>query len=570
MDLIFLIKSIMNKKLFSWKALAGLALLVAMGLTSCKQGTEVDPTDPYNTTKPVQPGVVTGSADLTLQLAVPSDFASLWTSSVKDDVKKALAKKDEIKVVVKSSNMKLAENATQATNTITLPDFFDGKSDKIVNLVFDGSFAETKSGLFINSSALAGDVVNVTLPGNNEDAAYNLTYAAGTSAVVLDASADAYIAKLAVTGPAGKKSLTVGNGINVARIPESSGDVQVNGGYIAAVENDNATAVVNAGNNGTNANSGVDNTINGQKIYGVWASNDVTVNALGYKKGLDEVIIAKGVTAEIDGWGWTNSSHNDAAYVSSVVGLGDNSDLTKPANLSVLNLGNFWSLDNTQSVSNVVVRSNWGAMGVGSDIFENVVFDCFANLYNNSMDNVTFNGGVTAYFWSKEGQWSFDKVNFTAASWLNANYNLTQAILDANDEQAYVQTYWYYDLDKNDGTWIEVDNLSDVPKANKELDKNGATITSYQVAADGNLLNNTRNAHYWYAYVDMLEEDIPAEDFNLVINFTDCKVDGKAMTAKSLATILAVDPIVKVRIGEILYQWKQKADTSWVLISTKG
>ena len=26
----------MNKKLFSWKALAGLALLVAMGMTSCK------------------------------------------------------------------------------------------------------------------------------------------------------------------------------------------------------------------------------------------------------------------------------------------------------------------------------------------------------------------------------------------------------------------------------------------------------------------------------------------------------------------------------------------------------
>ena len=45
----------MNKKLFSWKALAGLALLVAMGLTSCKQATEVDPNDPYNTQKPTQP-----------------------------------------------------------------------------------------------------------------------------------------------------------------------------------------------------------------------------------------------------------------------------------------------------------------------------------------------------------------------------------------------------------------------------------------------------------------------------------------------------------------------------------
>ena len=30
----------MNKKLFSWKALAGLALLVAMGMTSCKNNSE--------------------------------------------------------------------------------------------------------------------------------------------------------------------------------------------------------------------------------------------------------------------------------------------------------------------------------------------------------------------------------------------------------------------------------------------------------------------------------------------------------------------------------------------------
>ena len=44
----------MNKKLFSWKALAGLALLVAMGMTSCKNTTEVDPNDPYATKTPTQ------------------------------------------------------------------------------------------------------------------------------------------------------------------------------------------------------------------------------------------------------------------------------------------------------------------------------------------------------------------------------------------------------------------------------------------------------------------------------------------------------------------------------------
>jgi maltose-binding protein MalE len=173
----------MNKKLFSWKALAGLALLVAMGMTSCKNTTEVDPNDPYNTKTPTQPCVISGTADLTVKIAVPSDFANLWKNSVKDDVKKAIAKKDEITVVVSTSGMKLAEKASAATNTLTLPDFFNGATDKVVNLVLDGAFAETKSGLIINTASLAGDVINVTLPGNAEDGAYDLTTKAATTSM---------------------------------------------------------------------------------------------------------------------------------------------------------------------------------------------------------------------------------------------------------------------------------------------------------------------------------------------------------------------------------------------------
>lgn len=37
---------------------AGLALLVAMGMTSCKNTTEVDPNDPYNVNMPAQPGIL--------------------------------------------------------------------------------------------------------------------------------------------------------------------------------------------------------------------------------------------------------------------------------------------------------------------------------------------------------------------------------------------------------------------------------------------------------------------------------------------------------------------------------
>ena len=78
----------MNKKLFSWKALAGLALLVAMGMTSCKNTTEVDPNDPYNTTKPVKPGTSTaGDADLTFTLTNASggDLTSLWNAWKKNN-----------------------------------------------------------------------------------------------------------------------------------------------------------------------------------------------------------------------------------------------------------------------------------------------------------------------------------------------------------------------------------------------------------------------------------------------------------------------------------------------------
>ena len=75
----------MNKKLFSWKALAGLALLVAMGMTSCKNTTEVDPNDPYNTSKPVQPGVVTGTADVTIRVVKPSDFDAQFASWIKGE-----------------------------------------------------------------------------------------------------------------------------------------------------------------------------------------------------------------------------------------------------------------------------------------------------------------------------------------------------------------------------------------------------------------------------------------------------------------------------------------------------
>ena len=572
----------MNKKLFSWKALAGLALLVAMGMTSCKNTTEVDPNDPYNTTKPAKPSASTaGNADLTFTLAVPSDFASLWKNSVKAEVKEALAKKDEITIEVKTSGMKLAKDASVATNTLTLPDFFGGKADKIVNLVFNGAFAEVKSGLFINSTALAKDVVNITLPGNPEDKAYALTTTAGTSIPAISASSDAYISKLAVSGDAGKKGLSIGEGVNVARITESSDDYNLAGGVVAAVENDVATVdatfgvpVIYAGADG-DGKDGVDIAQNGQKIYGVYAVNNTQVRAYGFTNDLDEIVIAKGKTVDLYGYGFWAWNHNDAPYVDEIIGLGDNSDLSKPANLSTVNVANFGQFRNTSLVKNVVVT---GGVNVASDIFEGVTFDCFADLNCESVSDVTFNAWTTPEFYAKDAEFTFENVNFTSTARVVSGLNLIEAITDADDDQAYVIHYMYYDLDANDGTWKDAgEELDDVPAANKKLDKTGTTFTSADETAANNagysLIANAQNAHYWYCYIELLEEVVPDEDVECTINFVDCKVDNKAMTAKNLKTIFRhanpTNQITKVRINGILYQWKNSTTSGWSLVSVK-
>ena len=123
----------MNKKLFSWKALAGLALLVAVGLTSCKQGTEVDPNDPYNTKTPTQPGIsIKGSADVTITVIASGDLAAQWAKLDSKTVEK-LREQSTLNVLVKSGSYKLDGGVLQ------LPNFFAGAkatTGKVVNVQY--------------------------------------------------------------------------------------------------------------------------------------------------------------------------------------------------------------------------------------------------------------------------------------------------------------------------------------------------------------------------------------------------------------------------------------------------
>ena len=540
----------MNKKLFSWKALAGLALLVAMGMTSCKNNTEVDPNDPYNVTKPVTPGIVDSkTADLTIAIGVPSDFLKFW-NKVDADTKTALAKKSEITVVIKTKGMQLGETASASTRTLTLPDFFNGKDGKIVNVLMDGAFGETKNELIIKSTALAKDLIYITLPGNNDESIYSLSYNAGTSIPVLLSSATTYIDKLTVNGDNGKNALKVGSGITAARIPNGSTAVNIDGGTIETVMVD------------YNVSTG----------YGVKYTTEDTKGTVT----LPWWPTNKNVWLYGPEYGWKGWGNADVApFAKQIIGLGKNG-----ANLIV---GGGWPygtcLTNTEYVSNVTVQSG---ITIDNDIYEGVTFNNWVNISQdlNAFTGDTFKGNVSVIAPNTNYEFTFSGSNFTSGISVDANLSAdiaTKAVTDANDDDAYIITYRYYDYKTKSwtdaaGNYFEVDNIKDIPSQNRKVDAEGGYANNYYAAWQ---IANEENAHTWYAFVEYLTEDV--DEWNVVLNFSGCKVDGKSMTNNNLTKILSV-PLtknqvagrqnVKYRIGDVLFKWKW-TNSGAKLVSTK-
>ncbi|MBO6254970.1 MAG: hypothetical protein J6O49_15215, partial [Bacteroidaceae bacterium] len=140
----------MNKKLFSWKALAGLALLVAMGLTSCKQDNAVTLDEDGNYKVPEKPVTPTASGTNLKGFKTVAELNTLiaGTKDITDNIKAG----GSVTINLDCSNLEAA-----AGDKIIIP----GKSDATINLVFTNK-AKKNEGLVIADDAL--DVVTVTFP----------------------------------------------------------------------------------------------------------------------------------------------------------------------------------------------------------------------------------------------------------------------------------------------------------------------------------------------------------------------------------------------------------------------
>ena len=507
----------MNKKLFSWKALAGLALLVAMGMTSCKNTTEVDPNDPYNTKTPVKPGVVPGgTADLTINAAVPSDVKAqfdAWWAGLDATKKKTYTDKSEFTINVKSA-VKLDGS------TVTVPTIWSPSTGKVVNVVFSGAFTDAdKKALAIDADLVSGGLVNVVLPAGTVNvnlkallAQSSLASAAGTTIGTLDANVGA-----------GKNGVSLKDGIVVNGYKKTAGDVALNGGAIVAISTDANVAAADK-DKGIKISDGV-------FVKSVIANGDITVDAKGYKLPLDKITIAEGKTVTLtnstgaladDGW-------NGQPYVAEVAGLGNTG-----AKLIVAGAD---ALKNMTAVSNVEILGAAVDLKVTKDIFTKTKFSTKSVVLSAaSMTGSTFNAPITINVDAVDKTYSFTSVDF-GTNKITMNNTAKKSIGTS-------KTQWFQ-WDATTSAWVEIEDASKVSAANKTLQPDALSFTTdWQIFMTGTTpsteLAKKLAGKYWFSITTNYDVAIAGADMHTVVAFDDkCKLSGKGLEPATLQNVFS-------------------------------
>ena len=576
----------MNKKLFSWKALAGLALLVAMGLTSCKQGTEVDPTDPYNTKTPTNPSITTkGTADVTITITKAGDLATQWAAL--DAKKKAeLAKKTTLNVAVNNSGYKL-EGAQ-----IALPNFFagadNGTTGKIVNITFNNGFqnagygltqaeypitaagevnADKKQFLSISTANLAGNLVNFFFPAGN----FDLLLDAAKTETTLNSEAGCNIGILTAAAGTSKSALKIKGGVAVDGITLSAGDVKIDGGSIAAKLADDATVTYpfvavggwNWGAGGFAVGSSeityvksliVDRGILATVNNGLYNSNQGTADAIIIKK--NGGVALTGTDPRV---GSIKGLHGSATVYlagSSSDWSGWNTDMNNIGSIEkvVLDNGQYW--DATASV--------WKDRPVrlaDTNKFNSVEFVRPVTANGNSFANVTFNTFNINV--SKDDQtYSFSKVNFKGgAGSVNVKGDYKATIASSTKT-------WQWIVDgTGGGYWSEVTNAAPLKAYNanenvQEFNSSAVSPTEGSAVLKGNNTGAVTSKVLKITY----NTDVKLNPDNTTIALTsDCKIAGAGLDGSNINTVFgykALDEIwYNVSVDGVVYKWKALSGT---------
>ena len=498
----------MNKKLFSWKALAGLALLVAMGLTSCKQDNAVTLDENGNYKLPEKPVTPTASGTNLKGFKTVAELNTLiaGTKDITDNIKAG----GSVTINLDCSNLEAA-----AGDKIIIP----GKSDATINLVFTNK-AKKNEGLVIADDAL--DVVTVTFPeGEFGDVSFEMPY----STLTLASAGASTLGKTAFNvnkNNVSELATTIGSGITINAIKtwyKDANDVVQNTGRILAKDGAKIVALVfDADRNGySNGEEGYTvprvytdlSKLTNVYVKDVYvAANNISVGA--YKSNdkvvVNKISIAEGDTVTING-----------AWAAEIVGAGNGavlknfngSSTAKYSNLTINGSSNWYTVKGTYDKCTLVDFAGiWltqaSATGIkftrdavaSTDIYFPVTATSDATSFKYTFDSCEFADNTDVYAWA-EGENVLDK-----------------------DGNPIKKTYYeYYYNDATDGyKWVsDLENFTDIP--------------------DSIRMNTTNFYSAWYKYT--YEPKVyKFKDLNIVPSLKSCKYNSVAVSDKNALNLL--------------------------------
>ena len=526
----------MNKKLFSWKALAGLALLVAMGLTSCKQSTEVDPNDPYNTQKPTQPGVTEkGTADLTFTIKEAGDLSTLWKNY--DNAKKTeLMKKTTIIVDVNFKDFEI-----KAGETLVIPNFFNTVANSNLTVRLNGNFKNADKQVFNLdcSTNLQGALVNVVLPAQAFDLNLN---SAGTRANL--SSAGATLGTLFTNADLNKNNaLSINGGVIVKGIDVTSkGAVLVSGGTIEALitGQDSIETVKEKGFK-----------IGNQEVY----TSNLIVKAANVlvktddKTPLGNIIINKNCSAVFKNPGTTAASVTGTAAGESKLTLTGAAD----------------DLKNIGALKNVEVSNKGKGLTIKKDIFDGVKISEDVTLEATTLAGVEITGDITINYTANNTTYGFSGVKVASKKSIKVKGSVEVPLTPT-------KTTYQWDIVKK--IWVEV--TADAPIYAANASDTGIEVSSSDVSVSGGVLkddNNKVGDHKVFTIVSGTKEYVCPENCSLVLD-EKCAYAGSAIIDNNINNAIkyvgTVDPVwFTVKVGNDNYIWKKAGSASdyyWVLV----
>ncbi len=515
----------MNKKLFSWKALAGLALLVAMGLTSCKPGTEVDPTDPSGTKKPVTPGsTVKGSADVTITVLAGTDLKTeydKWVATLTDDQKKAIADAKVFTIGINAGSYKLDNKA------ITLPAVWSPATDKTLNVVFTGGFADAKNPLIIDADTYnSGANVNITLPGGE----YDFTLTAATVRPVVKSEAGATVKTFNATiSNIAKNELTIGDGVTVKILAADNNVKKVGTANIEAAKltsdatgEDDGTIKVNGLNfknleiagNITLAGKAADKKLKLENVH-IANSNTLTIGA-----NVDKIA---NISGDLD-----SSKKLQASVISdAIVGKLSKVILAGTAAANVIEIKDGGALDNVQISNPVKISAAIGKVagavlnGAVELVFDkndlNLTFEGVK--FNAATPNITVTGKVES-----DVVVTYETAKYSVATgWAVVTDDASVAI---NDKVASCSGGKLYDKDGKEVTPAE--DVVRYKKSSTPLSTlpTNAVITMDKATVTANGLNSSNITDLFYA-----SASLPTFDPGYAVVLDDVKYTWKRVSA---------------------------------------